>query len=258
VRIQPRSAWGARYANGDGPAPLPASGGVALHHSVGPARNGPAVIRDLEDIGQERFGAGISYTFPITVDGTVYEGHSVDRKGSHTGGHNSTVRAIVLVGNYEDQAPTPQQIESAAQLLAHGVRQGWWPTTRLRGHRDFKSTACPGGHAYAAIPTIVARANQLLAAPTTPTTEEPEMNAQERELLTRAVEAAERAEMLAQRAVDVVEARGYDPRNPKKDVPAKGTGVARLLNAAFRDDRANEADARRDAEIAALITDPAD
>jgi hypothetical protein len=168
MKIVSRDEWGARFSNGAGPAPLPASGGVALHHSTGPNENGVTAVRRLEAIGQSRFGAGISYTFPITPDGTIYEGHSVDRKGTHTGGHNSTVRAICFIGNYDVDLPTAAQVESAAWLLAEGVRRRWWPSTLLRGHRDFKATACPGAKAYAQIPNIVARADALLAGPVTP------------------------------------------------------------------------------------------
>jgi hypothetical protein len=165
--IRPRSDWGPRYANGAGPAPLPATEGVFLHHSDGRAVNGPARVRDLEDIGQAKFKAGISYTFVVSPDGTIWEGHSIDRRGSHTKNYNSKGRAIVLVGNYETATPTAAQQESAAQLVAHGVRQGWWPTTRVRPHRAVRQTACPGNGAVAIIPTITARADALLAgAPT--------------------------------------------------------------------------------------------
>ena len=100
MRIVPRSEWGARYADGAGPAPIPAADGVFLHHSVTRADSGAHAVRNLENIGQARFGAGISYTFPITPDGTVYQGHSIGRRSSHTKGHNTAGRAICFVGNY--------------------------------------------------------------------------------------------------------------------------------------------------------------
>ena len=174
ISIRTRAAWGARHDDGAGSAPLPATDGVFLHHSDGAPRNGDAAIRDLEATGEQRFGAGISYTFPISPDGTIYQGHSIGRRGSHTKDHNTRGRAIVLIGNYEQVDPTPEQLESAAQLLAHGVREGWWPTTRLRGHREVRSTACPGDRAFACIPGIVSRARALLdgAGRSTPQPEE--------------------------------------------------------------------------------------
>ncbi|HEV7722060.1 MAG TPA: N-acetylmuramoyl-L-alanine amidase [Iamia sp.] len=162
VAIRPRSAWGAKNSNGAGPASLPATDGAFLHHSDGKAKNGPEVVRDLERVGQERFGAGISYTFAISPDGTIWEGHSIDRRGSHTLNHNKLGRGIVLMGIYSTTPPSAGQKEAVAQLLAHGVRHGWWPSTRLRGHREVRATECPGEAAFVTIPSIVARADALL------------------------------------------------------------------------------------------------
>jgi hypothetical protein len=174
VNIIRRAQWGARYADGFDAAPLPARE-VWGHHSVTvapdllpPYDDEDAAMRTLEKIGQDRFSRGVSYTFAIMPTGRVYEGHGVGRQGSHTAGRNSIARAIVFVGNYETQKVTAQQIESAAQLLAHGWRAGWWTAPRLNGgHRDAPgaATACPGRHVTAAIPTINARAAALAAPP---------------------------------------------------------------------------------------------
>ncbi|HMJ76586.1 MAG TPA: N-acetylmuramoyl-L-alanine amidase [Iamia sp.] len=162
VAIRPRSAWGAKFSNGAGPASLPATDGAFLHHSDGKAKDGPGVVLDLERVGQERFKAGISYTFAISPDGTIWEGHSIDRRGSHTKDHNTKGRGIVLMGVYSQTAPSREQKEAVAQLLAHGVRHAWWPSTRLRGHREVRATECPGEAAFGTIPGIVARADALL------------------------------------------------------------------------------------------------
>lgn len=158
MRIVSRAEWGAQYRNGFGVAPVPFRE-LWLHHSVTAARNGADIIRELEQIGQNRFGGGISYTWPITPDGTVYEGHSVDRQGSHTGGRNDIARAICFVGNYESDRPTDAQLRSAASLVRYVHSRGWYGHLGLTGgHRDIKATACPGRYAYAAIPAINALA----------------------------------------------------------------------------------------------------
>ncbi len=181
VRIIPRAEWGARHAPGFGPAPLPV-GEVWLHHSVTTAPGvaaapGPdaAAVRVLEDIGQQRFGGGISYTFAITPSGRVHEGHGIGRRGAHTGGRNSVSRAICLVGNYDVGPPTPAQLDSVVALLREGHDRGWWTAPRLTGgHRDAPGagTSCPGRFAHAAIPTINDRAAQ-----------EAELNADEARML---------------------------------------------------------------------------
>ena len=160
-RIITRAEWGARHENGWGPRSL---GHLDkwLHHSVTqapdlipPFNDDFAAIRELEAIGESRFGRGISYTFPITPAGLIFEGHSVDRVGSHTGGRNSTSAGIVLVGNSMGQPPTTQQEQAIAWLLNHGVAQRWWRLNTLTGgHRNTKATACPGDQAYERISYI--------------------------------------------------------------------------------------------------------
>jgi hypothetical protein len=154
VKIVTRREWQAQSRDGTGPAPLPAQR-LYLHHSGGSARNGAAAIRQLEQIGQDRFGAGISYSFAVTPDGTVYEGHSIGRVGTHTKGLNSTARAICAVGNYESARPHIDMLRGIADLIAYGVEQNWWPGL-TGGHRDAPgaATACPGRHLYAAIPDL--------------------------------------------------------------------------------------------------------
>lgn len=189
MRIIPRAKWGAVHDDGAGPAPLPALG-VRLHHSVTiapdlipPFDDDYAAIRTLERIGESRFGRGISYTFPITPAGLIFQGHSVDRLGSHTQGRNSTERAICFVGNYETTHPTEAQLDAAAWLLVHGWLSGWWVATALAGgHRDLKQTACPGQHAYDAMPEIDRRAKALADQLLNP--EAPDMDATQNKMLT--------------------------------------------------------------------------
>jgi len=179
VPIITRAVWGARHEAGAGPAPLPARE-VWLHHSVTAAPDlvgEHAAIRQLEQIGEDRFGRGISYTFAIVPTGNVYEGHGVATLGAHTGGRNSIARAICWVGNYDVNKPTAAMIESTAQLLVDGRRRGWWLAARLNGgHQQAPgaSTACPGRNGMAAIGAINVRAAAIDAGqPATDPTPEP-------------------------------------------------------------------------------------
>lgn len=170
MQIIDRATWGAQHPDGDGPAPLPATA-VYLHHSVTvapdlvpPFDDEDQAVRQLEAIGQQRFGRGISYSFAVMPTGRVYEGHSIGRRGTHTKGLNGSARAIVLVGDYSRRAVMSTQVESVAQLLVDGWRGGWWTEPYLAGgHRSAPgaATECPGDNAAAAIPAINARARQL-------------------------------------------------------------------------------------------------
>ncbi len=156
-----RETWGAEHADGFYNRKV---GRLDkwLHHSVTTQLDADAStsserreMRKLDDIGQSRFKGGISYTFVIFPSGRIYEGHSIGRVGAHTAGRNSISAGICLAGNYETNQVTAQQIAALAWLLNHGIGKGWWTEPKLDGgHRDTKSTACPGKYAYAKIPAI--------------------------------------------------------------------------------------------------------
>ncbi|WP_404285444.1 N-acetylmuramoyl-L-alanine amidase [Glutamicibacter arilaitensis] len=156
-----RETWGAEHADGFYNRKV---GRLDkwLHHSVtahlakaAALAQEYAEMRKLDDIGQSRFKGGISYTFVIFPSGRIYEGHSVGRVGAHTAGRNSISAGICLAGNYEANQITAEQIASLAWLLNEGIDEGWWTEPKLDGgHRDTKSTACPGKNAYAQIPAI--------------------------------------------------------------------------------------------------------
>lgn len=170
LRIYSRAERGARHADGSGNRALPCAE-LWAHHSVTPAppvnatfEQDAEAVRKLDDIGQQRFRQGNSYTFPICPSGRVFEGHSVHRIGAHTKGRNTIAAALCFIGNYETQELTPAQIESAAQLIAHGFLSGWWKAAKLSGgHQQAPgaATACPGRNVMAQLATIDRRAAEV-------------------------------------------------------------------------------------------------
>lgn len=162
VSIATRKSWGARYADGD----LTLTGlalEVFAHHSVTTQLSPTASIaaeqeqmRAIESVGQSRFGTGISYNVVVFPSGRAYQGVSWNRRGTHTGGRNSTVRSICFAGNYETNKPTAAQLATAATIYAEGKGKWWKTTAPLRGHRDVSQTACPGKNIYSQIPAIKA------------------------------------------------------------------------------------------------------
>lgn len=180
MKIVSRSEWGALYARGVRNASLPAQG-VYLHHDVLDTYDGDpyAGQRKLEAIGQSRFGYGISYTYSVWPDGTVLEGHGVDREGTHTTGrpwpsdlirgrashnYNPTHRGVVFHGNFQHDVPTNAALEAGAWLIAHGILAGWWSQPVIGAHRDVKATACCGNHLYPWVGFINLRAAELIEA----------------------------------------------------------------------------------------------
>lgn len=124
-----------------GPA-MRESRGLWLHHSVTKASSDPVEdARQIARIGISRFGR-MSYSFVVHPDGTILQGQD-GHVGAHTRGQNSTSQAIVCVGNFEKDQPTPEMIRAIRRLVAD---QG----PLLGGHRDAPgaATACPGASLY--------------------------------------------------------------------------------------------------------------
>jgi PKD repeat protein len=136
-----------------------------------------AVTQDWGDIG---------YQYLIDAAGRIYEGrHSRDYwngaspsaddgngmviAGGHALYHNAGTMGIALMGTFESQWPTPATRTSLVNLMtwaagAHGIDPTGSSTyvnpvsgvsrytPNIGGHRDYNSTACPGGVLYSLLP----------------------------------------------------------------------------------------------------------
>ena len=160
VDIASRGSWGARYQDGDMNL-YGLADEVFIHHTVTPTLPADASaseereqMRALEGIGQSRFGTGISYNVIVFPSGRAYQGVSFNRRGTHTGGRNSTVRSISFAGNFEKAVPTPQSLATASAIYREGRGKWWEVGAPLRGHRNVSQTACPGKNLYARLDMI--------------------------------------------------------------------------------------------------------
>jgi hypothetical protein len=124
-------------------------------------------MRDIERIGQERFGIGFPYNAAVFDTGRLYEGQPLTRRGAHTVNDklvpgfpmpplslNVAGRAIVLPQMVTDDV-TDAQVDQCARWAAAQKRSGlarrdapWY------GHRDFAYKGCPGDAGYARLPEI--------------------------------------------------------------------------------------------------------
>lgn len=160
LEIAGRGSWGARYPDGD----MNLTGladEVFVHHTVSALLPADASVDDereqmrfLESIGQSRFGSGISYNVIVFPSGRAYQGVSFNRRGTHTGGRNSTVRSISFAGNFEVATPTDESLATAALIYHEGKGRWWKNDAPLFGHRNVSQTACPGKNLYARLGLI--------------------------------------------------------------------------------------------------------
>lgn len=171
MRIISRSEWGAAQPDGFGSRSI-GTLDKWLHHTAtatppedATEAQEAAIVRQIERARPD-LGTRMPYTFLVFPSGRVYQGHSINRIGAHTAGHNSKSAGISLVGNYSTAQPSSAMVAAVVRLLQWGVEQQWWRYPTLNGgHRDTKATQCPGNNAYPLIPGI----NQAgLGAPVVP------------------------------------------------------------------------------------------
>lgn len=169
-----RAQWGANpVLTPAGHIPTP-SRELWLHHTAGEQFD-EAGMRMLQSFTLHRpdeHYVDLEYTFVVDhQDCRIFESRGPGHDSAATGGHNSISHAICVMGNFEIDEPSGQLIETLANLVAWGYEQGWWPLGFTGGHRDASgnSTACPGDHLEAKIPTINTRAVAIhQGAPPTP------------------------------------------------------------------------------------------
>lgn len=109
--------------------------------------------------------ADVPYHFVIGPDGRVAEGRPIQFAGDTNTEYDPAGHVLItLLGNFEEQQPTPAQLDALTELLANlSTRYQIAPDT-ITGHRDQAETACPGKHLQALLPELKAAVSERLAA----------------------------------------------------------------------------------------------
>lgn len=176
--IVPRSEWNALEAR---PYKTQTPKRFTIHHSAvtfDRTRDAAQHIANTQrwGMGEARNWADIPYHFIIAPDGVIFEGRDPRTEGeSNTSYDTSGHLQINLLGNFNEQEPTAEQIESLVQLIAWAHTEFDIPTATIMAHRDFAPTACPGEalYRYVADGLLRAEADKVIAAATEKTKPEP-------------------------------------------------------------------------------------
>lgn len=135
---------------------------VTIHHegAANPSQKvqgsfkGAETIRNIQRYHQKTQGwSDIGYHALIAPNGDIYQGRPFDVVGAHTKSNNTNNIGICIIGNFEVEQPTKEQISALKSLLKYlsiKFPQLDFPKC-LYGHKDFMSTDCPGKNLY---PTI--------------------------------------------------------------------------------------------------------
>jgi hypothetical protein len=98
---------------------------------------------------QEKKWIDIPYHFMIDSAGIIYECRPIELPGDTNTDYDVRGHAqICLFGNFETIYPTNEQIEALAGLSACLANLYQVPLDRIKGHKDYTATACPGKNLY--------------------------------------------------------------------------------------------------------------
>lgn len=123
---------------------------ITIHHSAinsSELRTPAAVARELDGIRAGHVGRGwadIGYHYIIDPAGKVWEGRATQYQGAHVENNNEHNLGIMMLGNFNQQSPSPQSLATLQGFVTAQMRQYRVPVSRVYTHRELKSTECPG------------------------------------------------------------------------------------------------------------------
>ena len=121
---------------------------IVVHHVGEITRDVSA--EEIHDWHKNNGWSGIGYHFVIRKDGTIERGRPQEMIGSHAQGFNWESVGINVVGDFDQQEPEAEQVESLARLIAYlSVQYG---NIQIQGHCDLMNTDCPGANLYSQLP----------------------------------------------------------------------------------------------------------
>ena len=93
--------------------------------------------------------ADVPYHYYIDCKGEIAEGRDVNFAGDTNTEYDPTEHAlVVLEGNFEEEQPTDAQMVSLKAMVAWLRTRFDVPPERIKTHKDYAKTACPGKNLY--------------------------------------------------------------------------------------------------------------
>lgn len=149
VPIVPRSTWLAAPSDPTRMAPQTVIREIVVHHSDGRAPGPDLEAKVLQGIQSyhmdEKKWGDIAYHFLIAPSGRVFEGRSPVWAGDSATRYQLEGKLLIcLLGSYDKAPPTDAALRALARFVRYQQREFDVPSSRVRGHRDYAETDCPG------------------------------------------------------------------------------------------------------------------
>ena len=115
---------------------------VIIHHTAIPPQIGADRIANY---GVDSKGwIGFRYHFFITGDGLIQQTNELTTLSDHAGPYSSTSVGVGFAGNFNDNIPTPAQLDAGSQLCAWLLRQFNLSMQAIIGYKELINTQSPG------------------------------------------------------------------------------------------------------------------
>lgn len=89
------------------------------------------------------------YHYMIDLKGNIYEARKIKYPGDTNTSYDPRGHALICVmGNYENQVLTETQFEQLARLTAKLANEYNVPQEKIKSHKDYAETLCPGADIY--------------------------------------------------------------------------------------------------------------
>ena len=149
--VIPRSKWTRKgLANPSVAYPMKGVRRITIHHDGMPPvslRSSSDVAHRLESIRRAHTGRGwadIGYHYVIDPSGRVWAARPIRYQGAHVRNHNPHNLGVMVLGNFEQQAPTSAARRSLDRFVAAQALRYRVPLKEIYTHRELGQTACPG------------------------------------------------------------------------------------------------------------------
>jgi len=151
LEIVKRNDWG--WKKLDKQKPIHKIKYVTLHHGGEEFAKDKDVIKYLQNLQSwsraEKNWIDNPYHFMIDLEGKIYETRPIEYPGDTNTKYDPTGHALICVmGNYEIQKISKQQLESVAKLSAFLCKTYNVPVENIKAHKDYVETLCPGEDFY--------------------------------------------------------------------------------------------------------------